>query len=305
MKKNNILPLLLITISFLFLGCDEKEEKFISFKQRELIQEKKEPKEQTLKISIGAIITPKEGVVYYQHLLDYLSLKTGINIERIDKKSYSEINNMLKKNEVDAGFVCSGPYVEGAKKFGLELLVVPQAYGKTTYNSYILVNHNSTVEHIEELKGKSFAFTDPKSNTGKVVPTYMLAKIGETPKEFFKSYTFTYGHDKSIQAVAQNIVDGAAVDSLVWEYMNLKDPQYTSKTKILIKSDPYGIPPVVIRKGIDRKIKDSLRKTFLEMHKDKKGKDILEHMMIDKFVEAEDKSYNSIRDMQEFIESNK
>jgi len=287
------------------MGCDKKEEKFVSFEEREFIQETKKPNQQILRISIGAIITPKEGIVYYQHLLDYLSVKTGIKIERVDKKSYSEINNMLKNSEIDSGFVCSGPYTEGAKEFGLELLVVPQAYGKSTYNSYILVNKKSNINSFAELKGKTFVFTDPKSNSGKVVPTYMLAQIGETADNFFKSYTFTYGHDKSIRAVAQNIVDGAAVDSLVWEYMNQKNSKYTAKTRVLVKSDPYGIPPVVVRKGIDQKIKDSLRKTFLEMHKDKKGKEILEHMMIDKFVIAEDKNYNSIRDMKKYIESRK
>ena len=85
MKKSNILIYFYVIVSFLFMGCDKKEEKFVSFKERELVQEKKEPTKQILRISVGAIITPKEGIVYYQHLLDYLSLKTGIKIERVDK----------------------------------------------------------------------------------------------------------------------------------------------------------------------------------------------------------------------------
>jgi hypothetical protein len=200
---------------------------------------------------------------------------------------------MFKNKEVDAGFVCSGPYVEGAKKFGLELLVVPKVYGKTTYNSYILVHKKSSINTLEDLRGKTFAFTDPLSNTGKEVPTYMLAKMGETPKSFFKEYIYTHGHDKSIWAVVENVVDAAAVDSLIWEYMNIKEPQYTSETKIIIKSKPYEIPPFVVRKGLDKKIKDDIKKVLLSMHKDKRGKKILDKMMIECFVEVEDKNYDN------------
>ena len=105
----------------------------------------------------------------------------------------------------------------------------------------------------EDLRGKLFAFSDPLSNTGMLIPTYTLAKMGETPELFFRKYIFTYSHDNSIRSVAEKFVDGAAVDSLIWEYLNAKDPEWTAQTRIIYKSASCGIPPLVVSPEVDRK----------------------------------------------------
>jgi phosphonate transport system substrate-binding protein len=296
-KKGTFSFIFLLTFIFVFTGCNNEKDKSLT------TQKTSTKKTKTLKLTMGAIITPRGGVVYYRDLFKYLGNKIGMKIETINKDSYSETNQMLKNAIVDSGFVCSGPYVSGHTSFGLELLAVPQVDGKTTYRSYIIVEKNSKINSFKELKGKVFAFTDERSNSGKTAPTYMLAKMGETPKSFFKKYIYTHGHDKSIWAVAEHIVDGAAVDSLIWNYMNKKNPQYTSKTKIIAKSPLYAIPPFVVRKGLSQKIKNSLKRALLSMNKDKKGREILKHIMIDKFVEIKDKNYNSIRDMKSYIKN--
>ena len=262
-------------------------------------------KGKTVRIAVGGMITPREGFAYYKKLLDYIEEKLGKKIDFVDREDYAEINKLMEKGAIDVAFVCGGPYVDGHKEFGMELLVAPHAYGGTVYYSYIIVHRDSPIDNFEELRGKIFGFTDPLSNTGKLVPTYMLAKMDETPDSFFNSYDYTYAHDKSIKAVATGIVDGAAVDSLIWEYANRANPEYTSKTKIIKKSPPYGIPPVVIRPELDPNFKESLRKIFLNVHNDKEGKEILQGMMIEKFVLIQDSAYDSIREMKQWIADQK
>jgi phosphonate transport system substrate-binding protein len=243
------------------------------------------------------MLTPKEGFVYYQQLLNYIAEILERPVKLVDRESYTEVNNLIKSGYIDAAFVCGRPYIDGRDEFGLELLVAPQVYGKARYHSYIIVSKDSSIENFKELRGKSFAFADPLSNTGKLFPTYMLAKIGETPDSFFHKHIYTYAHDKSIKAVAQGIVDGAAVDHLIWEYLNRTNPEFTSKTRVIEKSPPYGIPPVVVRPGLDPELKEKLRKIFLNAHKDEKGRKILKGMMIDKFVLIDESAYESIEEM--------
>ena len=259
---------------------------------------------ESIRIAVGGMITPKEGFMYYKKFIDYIGNKVGQKVKLIDKENYHVINDMLAAGEIDVAFVCGGPYVDGHKEFGMELLVAPKVYGKTVYYSYIIAHKDSSIKSFENLRGKRFAFTDPLSNSGKLVPTYMLARMQENPKTFFRSYEFTYAHDKSIQAVAEGIVDGAAVDSLIWEYENRISPEFTSKTNIVRKSDPFGIPPVVVRPGMDPALKKKLRGIFLGVHEDKEGKEILKGMMIDKFVIIDDSNYDSIREMKRFLENN-
>lgn len=292
--------LMVMVISIGLCGCEKREEKIIILGQTETAVEK--PKEEEkVRIAVGGMITPKEGVVYYRDLLRYIQDKIGKKIKYVDRDSYAEINEMLKTGKLEAAFVCSGPYADGKKQFGLELLVAPQAYGATVYYSYIIVAKDSPFQSFGELRTKRFAFTDPLSNTGKLVPTYMLAKINETPERFFKEVIFTMSHDKSIKAVAQGIVDGAAVDSLIWEYLNATNPEFTSKTRILKKSPPYAIPPVAVPRNLDPGLKDKMKQAFLNTHLDPKGRKILKKMKIDKFVEIGDGAYDSVREMQDWL----
>jgi phosphonate transport system substrate-binding protein len=250
---------------------------------------------------MGAMITPKEGYVYYQRLQAYIEKKLGRPVQLVDRENYDEMNGLLETGGVDAAFVCAGPYVEGKTKFNLELLAMPLVKGQPIYYAYILVHKDSSISSFKGLRGKVFAFTDPKSNSGALVPTYMLAKLHETPKSYFSRVEYTYGHDKSIRAVAEKIVDGAAVDSLIWEYTAIKKPELTAQTRILAKSPAYGIPPIVVRPGIDPVIKKKLKEILLSASQDPEGKEILKGMMIDAFVSGDDKNYDSIRAMNTWI----
>ena len=301
---------ILSLISLIFIGitgCNKKEKpKNVSLEKIEIIEETiNPPQKEPLRISVGSMATPMIGFAYYFQLFDYIENKLGKPVKFVSQNKYQESHINLKSGNIDVAFVCSRPYVNGHDEFGLELLAAPQVNGKTIYYSYIIVPINSPIKNLEGLREKTFAFADPMSNSGKLVPTYMLAKIGETPDTFFKRYFYTFAHDKSIKAVAEEIADGAAVDSLIWDYMNNVNPELTSKTKVIEKSAPYGIPPVVVRPGIDPETKEKLRQIFLNLHKDEKGREILKGMMIDKFVVIEDSAYDSIRDIQRQVAKHK
>ena len=163
----------------------------------------------------------------------------------------------------------------------MELLVAPVADGEPSYHSYIIVTKSSRAETLEDLRRKRFAFTDPMSNTGKLAPTFMLAQLNENIDSFFKEYIFTYSHDRSIEMVAHSLVDGASVDGLIWEYMNSMDPTLTSQTKIIKKSEPFGIPPIVVPPLLDTKLKESLRNLFLNIHTDENGSKIIKKLYIE------------------------
>ncbi|MBI5665599.1 MAG: phosphate/phosphite/phosphonate ABC transporter substrate-binding protein [Nitrospirae bacterium] len=290
--------LMFISIS----GCRQDEQKTIVLEQVKPKVAENNPNVKHIRIAVGGMITPKEGVAYYKQFLEYVQEKLGVKVDYVDKQAYGEVNEMLRTKQLDAAFVCSGPYVDGHEQFNLELLAAPQAYGETVYYSYIIVPKDSPFHSFSGLRGREFAFTDPLSNSGKLVPTYMLAKMNETPESFFSSFIFTKSHDKAIKAVAQGIVDAAAVDSLIWEYLNKINPEFTSKTRIIEKSPPYAIPPVVVHRDLDPELKKQLQQIFLNAHTDPKGRELLNKMMIDKFVLINDSAYDSVRGMKSWLE---
>jgi phosphonate transport system substrate-binding protein len=303
MKKIMAFGLLGVML-FSFISCGKGDEpKKIDFSKTEDI--KVTSTEKPIRIAVSAMITPKETFIYYKDIINYIGQALKRPVELIQRETYAEVNDLIEKKEIDAAFVCSGPYVVGKKKFGMELLVAPLVHGELIYYSYIIVPKNSSLQDFSELKGKKFAFTDSDSNTGCLVPKYELAKIGESPDSFFSKYIFTKSHDNSIKAVAKSLVDGAAVDHLIWEYLNKTNPEFTSQTRIIKKLGPFGIPPIVVHPKYDSNMKAQLKQIFLDMHKDNKGKSILTKIFIDKFVVVDDRLYDSVRQMQGWIDNRK
>jgi phosphonate transport system substrate-binding protein len=302
MPRNLLCLVLAFMLPLMTFGCRKQEEKKISLEgSGPSTTARHHEKEQVVRIAVGGMITPKEGMAYYRDFLRYIEEKIGVKVMYVDREGYAEINEMLKNRQLEAAFVCSGPYADGHHQFGLELLAAPQAYGKTVYYSYIIVAKDSPLRSFAELRGKRFAFTDPLSNTGKLVPTYMLARMRETPESYFKEFIYTKAHDRSIKAVAQGVVDGAAVDSLIWEFLNAANQEYVVNTRVIEKSPPYAIPPITVPRDLDPGLKAKLKQAVLNAHDDPRGREILKKMKIDKFVVIDDKAYDSVREMQTWI----
>lgn len=258
-----------------------------------------QPGDNLLRVAIAGVLSPSKTLEYYQELLTYMGNKLDRQVTLILKPTYAEINDLVKGQHVDVAFVCSLPYVKGNQDFGMELLVAPRMYGGTVYYSYLIVPQGSSATSLEDLRGASFAFSDPMSNSGHLAPTYQLSLLGGAPDSFFgfDNHFFTYSHDNSITAVADKLVDGAAVDSLVYDHMVANDPELASKTKIIARWGPYGIPPIVISPALDPQLKQQLRDFFLDIHDSDEGRKILNDLVIDKFVVVADDSYDSIREM--------
>ncbi len=256
-----------------------------------------------LRIAVAAMISPETTRTYYEELLRLISRRMGREAVFVQRRTYGEVNSLVKNREVDVAFVCSGPYTEGHDDFGMEIIAVPVVHGEKVYHSYIIVHHDSTYKSIADLKGHKFAFVDKGSNTGYLVPAYMLAKRREKAQTYFSEFFFTHSHDNSIRAVADGLADGAAVDSLIWEFFNTINPELTGRTKIIEKSPPYGIPPVVVHPGLDSELKKQLKHDFLSLHEDKEAAALMAKIQIDRFAEGNDGMYKMVREMNRWLKA--
>jgi phosphonate transport system substrate-binding protein len=294
MKRLNHLLLIIIT-GYIYSGCaptNGSKAVQVDMSSHEPISLESSIKDpDKLYVAVSAMISPMETFNQYNDLIEYISEKTGIPIEFKQRRTYEEVNLLLKEQKIDFAFICTGAYLKAKKEFPIELLAVPVVKGSPTYNAYIIVNRNSSITTFNELENKSFAFTDPLSNSGYAYVVNQLEERGVPIDQFFTRTIFTYAHDYSIQAVARNLVDGATIDGLIWDYLEVFQPDKVSTTKIIQKSPDYGIPPFVVRPTLDDSIKMKLRQILFDMHKDQNGMKLLRKIFIERFEEGQEQRY--------------
>jgi phosphonate transport system substrate-binding protein len=294
------LTLFIVTLLSSFSGCSrDGDYKPVDFSKTVAIDQPdtRPARQSVLRVAVAAMISPKETFIYYRELLDYIGRNSGHNVQLIQRKTYEEVNELFPKGEIDLAFICTGPYAASREKYGFEALATPQVRGQPFYQSYLIVPKDSSYQRLEDLKGRVFAFTDPDSNTGAMVPRFWLAEMGETPESFFGKTIFTYSHDNSILAVAKGLVDAAAVDGHQWEYFEHFSPAYTSRTRVMRKSQPFGGPPLVASARLQGDTRSNIRELVLSMHNDPEGKRILEKLLIDRFVAPREEWYEPARAM--------
>ncbi len=245
-------------------------------------------------VAIAAIISPTETYVYYKDLLDYISKKIHVQIVYKQKKTYAEINNLVMRNQVDLAFICSGSYIlmDTSK---VDILAVPVSNGKPYYQAYIITNIHSGINNFSELRDKSFAFTDPQSNTGYNYVKRYIDSEGGNINDYFSKTLFTYAHDISIQLVEKKLVDGASIDGLILDFIKKNKPEKVKYIKVIQKSKYYGIPPVVVPANLNEDLKTKLRNILLNLHNDSIGAEMIKKLMIDRFIHVGDTLYNSLR----------
>ena len=257
-----------------------------------------------IRIAMSAAFVSDSGIDIYNDIFHYLELKLDHKVTFISGFSYSTINAMLDSGIVDIGFICGLPYVmkHDTAEPGIDLLVAPvmkdsKYKDSPIYYSYIIVNKDSKFKNFADLKGSRFVFNDEISNSGYNMPRAHLINMGET-SGFFGEVIRSGSHEESIRMVALGKSDVSAVDSLVYDYDNLNNPEYIQHTRIIQTLGPAGIPPVVVSKKIELQLREKIRKILLGMHKTPDGKEILDRALINRFTLVDDSNYNSIREMK-------
>ncbi len=250
-----------------------------------------------LRVAVAPMVSPQATAMSYQAFIEYLSNKLKRPAVLVQRRTYAEINELVRVGRADLAFVCSGAYIEGHRRFGMELLAAPVVATRSDYSSYIIVNAAVRAGSFAELRGMRFAFTDVLSNTGFLYPTHVLRMMNEEAASFFSEVIFTNSHDRSIEAVAERVVDAAAVDSLVYDQLVASDRSLAAATRIIAQSPTFGIPPVVVHPALPAALKDRLRALLTGMHEDPAASGALASLGVSRFITVNDAEYDSVREI--------
>ena len=226
----------------------------------------------------------------------YLQGRLGRPVQFVQRGSYREIVDLLLGDRVDAAWLCGFPYVMYQDR--MQLVAVARYQGQPLYRSYLVVPAAETsVSDITGLAGRVFAYSDPLSNSGHLVPRVELLRAGHDPERFFRRSFYTFGHRKVVEAVRAGLAHAGAVDGYVWDTLQAQHPEATAGLRVAWRSGVHGFPPVVARPGLPATERDALTRALAGMPGSAPGAQLLQRLNIDGFEPAQPGLFDSIREL--------
>jgi len=254
------------------------------------------------KIRIGLI--PTEGgadiKVRFEPLMQHLEKELKVKVEAFSASDYAGIITAMTHKHIEFAYFGPKSYVEASARAGAEALALElDKDGAKGYQGILITNKKSGITTIEQAtdKTKTFAFTDPNSTSGCLVPSVLFYRDLKTPPEtLFKEVSFSGSHGASILAVKNNKVDVAATNDIDLNRMIEKGSAAKDDFNIIWTSELIPGSPMAGRKDLPQGLKEAFSKALISFNNNKEGLDKLQN---GGYAPVTDATYDVVRYMND------
>ena len=184
----------------------------------------------------------------YTDLAKLIGQKLGCNVQLFVATSYNaEIEAMRNKKLEIAQFGPLG-YVlahQVAKAEAVATFISSDGQ-PVTYTASIVTWPGSGINTLADVKGHTFAYSDPASTSGHLFPAYGLSKNGIDPDKGVKAL-YAGSHTASFEALRNHKVESGELNSEEISSAKLHN-EYDDKAYVTLwKSDPIPVDPISVR----------------------------------------------------------
>jgi phosphonate transport system substrate-binding protein len=259
------------------------------------------PKELTfalLSTENAAEVTRRWGPIIAQ-----LEKDLRIRIKHVTATDYRGTIEALKFKKAEIGHLGPKAYIEASNNNYANVEPVAQlqlANGSLGYRSCLIVHSDSDLFGPEDIGGKTFAFNDPNSTSGYLVPsTFFMTEMGIDPQKHFSKVMFSGSHEASILAVANRKVEVASTNLPDLQQLTRENKVPRGALRVIWVSKLIPNDPVVVRKDLPPTLKAAIQESLVSMksRNPETFKDI--GAWVGGFVTADDTKYQVIRDLNE------
>ena len=237
-------------------------------------------------------------------MLAHLEKDLGIKVKVTTATDYRGTIEALKFKKAELGWLGPKAYVEATNNnyANVEPVVQVRAQnGSLGYRSCLIVHAESDIFTPEDIGGKTFAFNDPNSTSGYLLPmTFFLTEMAIDPKKHFSKLTFSGSHEASILAVANKKVEVASTNLPDMQQLTREGKVPRGALRVIWVSKLIPNDPVVVRKDLPASLKSAVQESLMTM-KERNPEAFAQAGAFfgGGFVKVDDSRYQIIRDMND------
>lgn len=232
-----------------------------------------------------------------------LEARTGYKFEIAMPANYIAVVESFGTKRADIAAVNTFGYVLANEKYGAQARLTVLRFGSPTYQAQIVARADSGIKTLKDLDGKKFAYVDPASTSGYLLP----AKLFKERNIKMSQTVFAQKHDNVISMVYQKQVDAGATfyspkeDNVIQDARRLVLKQYPDveeKVKIIELTESIPNDPIIFRKGLPDEIREKTITAILDMMQTPDGKDAFMAIYgVTAFQRATDADYDKVKEM--------
>ncbi|SMC23611.1 phosphonate transport system substrate-binding protein [Desulfacinum hydrothermale DSM 13146] len=247
-------------------------------------------------VRLGLI--PTEGgadiVKRFQPLIEHLEKTLGVKVEAKSASDYAGVITAMAHKHIDFAYLGPKSYTEASEKANAQAVACEKnKKGEPGYYGIIIGRTGSGIKTLEDARGHVFAFTDPNSTSGYLVPNVLFYRdLKVDPRQYFKEVKFSGSHGASILAVKNGSIEVAATNNIDLDRMAEKGQASWDDFNILWKSDLIPGSPMCVRSDLPESLKAAFAGALMMFNSNQQG---LEKLQIGGYQPADDTTYDVIR----------
>jgi phosphonate transport system substrate-binding protein len=239
----------------------------------------------------------------WEPILAQLEKALGVKVKPIMASDYRGTIEALKFKKAEIGHLGPKSYVEATNDnyANVEPIVqIRHSNGSLGYRSCLIVHTDSDIFSPEDISGKTFAFNDPNSTSGYLVPmTMFLNEMGINPKQHFSKLTFSGSHEASILAVMNKKVEVASTNLPDVQQLTREGKVPRGALRIIWVSKLIPNDPIVVRKDLPDSLRQAIQDSLVAMPEKHPEVFAAAGSIIGGFQKVDDAKYQVIRELNE------
>lgn len=256
---------------------------------------------EVLRLGLVPFESGEELLKDMQPLIDVIEKGMQMEVNPMVATDYTGVVEAFKNHQLDAAFLSPASYVLAEQEAHVKIILKSMRAGSGTYYGAIIVNNDSPIKSVADLKGKSFAFGDPISTSGHIFARKLMLDAKVNPETDLEKYIYAGSHDATILAVLNHKVDAGATyaddnqgKSNAWR--RFLEPKDYDKIRVLKYTEPIPSDTIVVSQDLPQDKAQRLQSTILDYSQSAEGKALIKKLYkFDGYALASDDDYKSVR----------
>ena len=249
-----------------------------------------------LRIAILPDENASELIKQNKKLQLYLEDRLDKKIELVVTTDYSSMIEAMRFGRLELAYFGALSYVMAKERSEIEAFAAQMKKGSIMYHGVIIVNKDSMISNILDVRGKTMAFGDPASTSSHLIPRAHLLLNAKLDIDDYKP-VYLGSHDAVALSVQNGNADAGGLSKKIFEHLVEREMISLDKVQVIAISNPFPNYPWTMQSNLDSELKDKIKQAFYDLD----DPAITKPLKADGFLPVTDSDYDVVRETRTLL----